>query len=87
MSYSVEYRVRIYDDDHGFYWEVRPDADSLGFEIVYNEGGKGDKDQSPHSIPTDAAVLIADAIKRVSMQLDSENARSNGATAQAGGGE
>ena len=65
MRLTTEQRLRVYDDDHGYYWEVRPDADGLGIEVVYNEGGKGDEDQPLSTIPIVAAELIADAIKRV----------------------
>jgi hypothetical protein len=38
---TTEYRARVYDDDHGFYVEVRDDRDGLGLaEIVYSDGDK-----------------------------------------------
>ena len=67
MRYSVERRIRIYNDDHGYYWEVRPDPDGLGLEIVYNEGGG--KDVPATTIPPEVAEGIAHALIEVAKAL------------------
>lgn len=37
--YSVETFMRIYEDDHGWFYEIRPDADGLGcVEVRYSDG-------------------------------------------------
>jgi hypothetical protein len=70
MSYIVEHIRRIYSAGAGYYWEVRPDGDGLGLEVVYNEGTKDSKDQPPGAIDPEAAKLIAQAIIEVAEELE-----------------
>ena len=47
-QFSIETYVRIYDNDHGTYYEIGPDADSLGMiTLRYCEPGV-----DPLSFPT-----------------------------------
>jgi hypothetical protein len=82
VSYSIEKRHRIYDNDHGFYWEVRQDGDGLGIEVLYNEGGKADKDQPPQAIPEDVAPLLAQALVAVAAEIKAERERRAEITAE-----
>lgn len=64
MKCSLEKFMRVYDDENGCYYEVRPDADGLGcVQISYSDGGEAQ--QRVAAIPPDMALLLAKAIVEV----------------------
>ncbi len=63
---STEFRVRVYDDDHGFYVEARPDSDGLGLcEFAYSDGD-ADAKEIRFCVSWAMASTFADAILKVS---------------------
>lgn len=67
--YSVETFMRIYEDDHGWFYEIRPDADGLGcVEVRYSDGVGNSK--SLFSCPPKAAHLLANAIHKVALEME-----------------
>lgn len=64
MKYSVNNISRVFDDENGDFYEIRPDADGLGcLEIVYfDERGKDTGHRI--TIPPGMALLIAGEIKK-----------------------
>lgn len=66
MKITVEPSFRVYNDEDGDYYEVRPDADGLGcVEVVYNAGGPNDKDQAPGPMSPEMAVAVSDCIVKI----------------------
>lgn len=61
-KYTTEYRARVYDDDHGFFVEVRDDGDSIGLcELAYSDGDK-DAEERLFAISWEHAERFAQAI-------------------------
>lgn len=59
---TTELRARVYNDDHGYYAEVRPDSDGLGLcELAYSDGDKDAKEVS-FCISWKMAEALAEAI-------------------------
>lgn len=64
MKYSVDNISRVFDDDNGDFYEIKPDADGLGcLEIIYFDE-KGKNTGHRITIPPAMALLIAEEIKK-----------------------
>jgi hypothetical protein len=75
-GYSTETFMRVYDNDHGYFYEIRPDAD--GFDCVaifYSDGGKGDKVEQQTAMPPEMARHVARAMLAVADAIDKEKAK------------
>lgn len=69
---STEYRVRVVNDEHGYYAEVRPDGDGLGLcEFAYSDADAGAKEIS-FCISWSMAAALAEAVKRIAPLNDEE---------------
>lgn len=45
MAATTEHSARVYDDEHGYYVEIRSDRDGLGLaEFAYSDGDKDAKE-------------------------------------------
>lgn len=63
---TTEYRARVYDDDYGFYVEVRDDRDGLGLaEIVYSDGSEDAGTDLRMAIGWAQAEKLAEAILNI----------------------
>lgn len=70
-KFSIEEFSRIYSDDHGYFFEVRPDSDGAGcIEIKYSDGGEA-KIQSMLTCSPLCARLIASAMIRLADDMES----------------
>lgn len=70
--YSLENYYRVWDDNNGCYWQIGPDADCCGcVEVVYFEKGF-EKPRHQFVAPPQAAILIAEAIKKVAESMPKE---------------
>lgn len=64
---STDYRARVWDDEHGYYAEVRPDRDGLGLcEFAYSDTDAGAKEVS-FCISWSMAAALADALKQIAL--------------------
>lgn len=71
MAYSIESFFRVYDDDNGCFYEIRPDSDALGcVEVSYSDGGKGDALKRCLTVPPQMARLLAQAIEGCADKLE-----------------
>lgn len=62
--FSTELQLRVYDDDHGYYYTVKQDGDALGMvEMSYTESDG--KEKSLITMEPDAARQVAAAILRI----------------------
>lgn len=58
---TTETLVRVYDDDHGWFVQVGPDADGLGLcEIRYEEEGRKTSIIIPWSVAERVGIAIGD---------------------------
>lgn len=72
---STEYQARIYDNNHGYFVEVKPDSDGLNLcEIRYDEGNKEARDSSI-IISWDMAEAMAKAILELKPKNETEESQ------------
>lgn len=73
-KYSLETTVRVYDNKHGTYYEIGPDADALGMiTLKYCEPG-----MEPYSFPhfnfqPDIIPAIIEGLQRVAKYNGEQN--------------
>lgn len=74
---STEAFFRVYDDDNGAYYEIRPDADGIEcVELRYSHDGS--KSESITIMSGAFARAVAAAMVRVADELDAEHKRQTG---------
>jgi hypothetical protein len=62
-DYSTETHVRVYNDEFGYYYTVRPDRDGLdGVELFYNEGDGKSADSPAITMDKEAAFAVGIAL-------------------------
>lgn len=73
--YSLEclFLYRVYDDNNGCYWEIRPDTEGFGcVQVTYYENGMATANQQLMA-PPEAALLIAKAMIKVAEHYKMES--------------
>jgi hypothetical protein len=71
MRLSIEKIARVYDDDHGHYWQVGPDGDGLDLVELRSVGSDG-KVVERLTLPTEVAAMICPLIIELVKQLDAQ---------------
>jgi hypothetical protein len=76
-GYSLETHLRVYDDSEGAYISVGEDADNLGCVEVMTagEGNKKYWGDFRLAVTPDAALLLAEAIRRVAEDLKARESK------------
>lgn len=65
-AFSIETSVRVYDNKHGTYYEIGPDADSLGLiTLRYCEPGVDPVSFPQFTFQPEAIPLIVEGLTRV----------------------
>jgi hypothetical protein len=72
-DYSVENFVRIYNDDHGYFYQIGNDSDGFGgVELKYSEGQKGSELKSLLSCSAREALILAEQLKIIAENMLAE---------------